>query len=72
MENIRIYILFGFLFTINIRVGSYPPKQLVHTYNIPPVNYSLADAVKTDITYKYFTKANMSGIYVTEDPWQMQ
>lgn len=40
---------------------------MVHTYNIPPVNYSLADAVKTDITYKYFTKANMSGIYVTEE-----
>ncbi|KAI4461676.1 lipase [Holotrichia oblita] len=41
--------------------------QVVHMYNIPPVNYSIADAVKTDITYKYFTKANMSGIYITEE-----
>lgn len=40
---------------------------VVHVYDIPPVDFSLADAGKTDVTYQLFTNRSVSGIYITDE-----
>ncbi|KRT80501.1 hypothetical protein AMK59_8313, partial [Oryctes borbonicus] len=68
MKDIQKWIVFIIVLIIDcLNVTSFPSEKIVHIYNIPPVDYSKADAVESDITYQLFTNKNISGVYVTKE-----
>ncbi|GJQ85482.1 hypothetical protein Trydic_g23072, partial [Trypoxylus dichotomus] len=67
-KDIQKWVTVTFVLIIHFsNVNSFLSEKIVHIYNIPPVDYSKADALETDVTYQLFTNKNTSGLYMTKE-----